>query len=390
MISRALAHSSLLTAALMSHISLVKAGVWYSDPFFGVATDYSTNPGLLYYGYTAETHAAVLVNAPTTYQGNGVSLSIQPNVRISNSSGYSSLASDYAHLNVIGRIDGERNSLTLTGGFARDSSLYFNYVLNGSIGVRHDTNLLDVNWARLVTERLNFNFDINSSRVKYGEANGIATLSDYRYSSATPSLVWNAGELSKWTLQGNESLYRSLDAVTQSVTSTLQLGYFRQLTALWSGTVTAGYSHEDDKLRTIFGPFEIARDGTVFSANISRQFTLLTLTATASRSLTPSGYAFLSRQVTYELGVTYPASERLTFTGHARSLKSDTPQAFGPVFQQKYLAMHLSAAWLCAENWTLTLSASRVNDKYGSTDRSLAATGVTLQLSRNLNRINWQ
>src|SRR5260370_18511649 len=109
MISRAAAHSCLVMAALMSNISLVKAGVWYWDLFFGVATEYSTNPGLLYYGYTAETHAAVLVNAPTTYQGNGVSLSIQPSIRISNSSGYSSLASDYAHLNMVGRIDGERN-----------------------------------------------------------------------------------------------------------------------------------------------------------------------------------------------------------------------------------------------------------------------------------------
>src|SRR5271170_8036744 len=105
MIRRLAAHSYLPLIAAMSMVESAKAGVWVTEPVLGVAAEYSTNPGLLYVEHTAETHGAVLLDAPTTYHGNDVSCSIQPSFRISNSSGYSSLASDYAHLTAAGEFD---------------------------------------------------------------------------------------------------------------------------------------------------------------------------------------------------------------------------------------------------------------------------------------------
>ena len=164
MIHRGLPRNCWLVAA-MCIASSARAGVWVTEPVLGLAADYSTNPGLRYAAHTAETHGAVLIDTPTTYHADSVSLSVQPSFRISDSSGYSSVASDYAHLTVKGEIDSERNSVTVTGQIARDSSLYYNYGLNGSAGVRRDTSLADVAWVRALTERDRKSTRLNSSHL---------------------------------------------------------------------------------------------------------------------------------------------------------------------------------------------------------------------------------
>src|ERR1700691_2744059 len=84
-------------------------GVWGMDPVVGIVGDYSTNPALLDTTHTTETDGAVLLDAPTTYNGNGFELFIIPSFRLSNSEGYASLASDYEHFNVKSEFDSERN-----------------------------------------------------------------------------------------------------------------------------------------------------------------------------------------------------------------------------------------------------------------------------------------
>src|ERR1700726_31582 len=195
----------------MGIASGAKAGVWVTDPVLGLAADYSTNPGLRYAAHTAETHGAVLIDTPTTYHADWVSLSVQPSFRISDSSGYSSVASDYAHLTARGEIDSERNSVTVTGEIARDSTLYYNYGLNGSAGVRGDTSMGDGAWIRALPERLKFNLEANSSRVLYGQSGTFTTLTDYRYTNAAPSLAWKTSERTTLNLVGGAGLYESAD-----------------------------------------------------------------------------------------------------------------------------------------------------------------------------------
>src|ERR1700683_647863 len=112
MTRRRSAQTCLLLAAVMSLAEQSDAGVWITDPVLGLAADYSTNPGLLYVDHSAETHEALLIDAPTSYHADNVTLSILPSFRISNDSGYSSLASDYEHLSVGGEIDSERSTLS--------------------------------------------------------------------------------------------------------------------------------------------------------------------------------------------------------------------------------------------------------------------------------------
>src|ERR1700692_3469327 len=98
MTRRARALSCLAAISVMSFANPGNAGVWVTDPVLGLVAEYSTNPGLLAVDHTAETHGAVLLDAPTAYRANAFSLTLQPSFRVSDSSGYSSLASDYEHL----------------------------------------------------------------------------------------------------------------------------------------------------------------------------------------------------------------------------------------------------------------------------------------------------
>jgi hypothetical protein len=183
--ARRLVGVAALCTASLGMAGAARAGIWATEPVVGLQGEYSTNPNLLLdVGHTSETHGAILLDAPTTYHANDASLSIMPSVRIANSAGYSSLASDYAHLNIVGQIDAERDTLTATAQLDRDSSLYHDYLVDGATGVRRDTAVEDVAWSHAFTERLAFNLEANSSRVVYGQSSISNTLTDYRYTSA--------------------------------------------------------------------------------------------------------------------------------------------------------------------------------------------------------------
>ena len=396
-----------LLSAAMFRTESVAAGVWETDPVIGAAAEYSTNPALLYVPHSSETDGAVLIDAPTTYHADDESLSIQPSLRFANRSGYSSLTSDYEHLTAAGELDTELGALTATGEIARDSSLYSTYALNGSAGVRRDTTSADAGWTHAFTERLGFSWDINSSRVIYDQPSTFATLSDYHYTSASPTLSWSADERTVLKLLAGVGFYDSTDRQTKSVNSNAQIGVVRQLTELWTLTASVGYSRETNSVSTdeyvpvYIGPFLIGfeqefvhltstESGTVFSASLSRKGELLSMTASASRSVVPTGFAFLATQTTYAIGFDYPRTERWKFDGGVQRTTSREPEELGTIIDDSYLSYSLSAAWLVTEKWTLRLQASKVAARYSPPDVNVASTGVSLQLTRKFNPVKWQ
>src|ERR1700678_2841779 len=135
-----------LAAVSMCMASSARAGVWVSDPVVGLVGAYVPNPALLEMAHTAETTGALLLDAPTAYIGDGVGFYVIPDFRLSSSQGYASLASDYEHLTLKEELNTERNTLTATAGIYQDSSLYLDYLINGSTGVKRDSLLADVNW----------------------------------------------------------------------------------------------------------------------------------------------------------------------------------------------------------------------------------------------------
>src|ERR1700678_2722963 len=243
-----------LAAVSMCMASSVRAGVWGTDPVVGVVGDYATNPALLEIPHTAEGNGALLLDAPTDYIGDGVGFYVIPSFRLSSSQGYASLASDYEHLTLKGELDAERNTLTATAGIYQDSSLYQDYLsngsgylFNGSTGVKRDTLTADLNWDRNLTERLEFDTDVDSTQVKYGQAAAgvVGTLTDYRDTNIAPTLSWLSSERNKWTLSASVGRYNSFDEAlesSESRSSNLQVGFVRNLSEIWSLTASGGYS----------------------------------------------------------------------------------------------------------------------------------------------------
>jgi hypothetical protein len=373
--------------------------VWGSQPVVGVSADYSSNPALLNAPDTGEEHGALLLDAPTSYVGDRSKFSISPSFRFSNAQGYSSLDSDYEHLKVSEELDTDRSVFTATGGAARDSSLYHDYILNGSSGVERNSILADLNWDRKLTERLDLDGDLNATRVRYAAGVGVATLSDYRYASFAPSLAWNESELLKWSVSGSVGRYNSLDGLTESTSASLQLGFVKQLSELWSVAGSGGYSRAKNQENTeeeeivftqngpelVIIPIHLAstQTGTVFLATVTRQATLLNLSATASRQLTPSGFAFLSRQVSYGLAASYPLSPRWSLSGNVSQVTYQQPQFGSAPDDVRVRSLGLSALWQWTEHWTITMNASAVFEHYGSPAVMVDSSGVSIEIARH-------
>lgn len=396
-----------MAAASLNCASPARAGVWGTEPVLGLWGDYSSNPALLAdVPDTAESHGALLLDAPTTYVGDGVKLSILPRLRLSNSRGYSSTDSDYAHLDTRAEYDTERSVYSAAAGVARDSSLYHDYLFNGATGVRRDGTTADLNWDRQLSERLEWDTDLNALRVRYGATSGTATLTDYQYASLSPTVSWVASERNKITLAASAGRYQSLDRTTQSTSYNLQLGMVRQLDPLWSLTGSAGYSralNQDDffaeelvfvqgapALELVKQILKSTQNGTVFNANLVRQSSRWSFTAAASRQLAPTGLAFLTRQDTYDLKATYQASARWTLGANARwnRYQSPQPQAAG-ITEATWSTLDVNATWLWTEFWTVTFDASRIVE-HGSHAYSVAATSGSVEFARHFSWKSFQ
>jgi len=388
-----------LGAAVATASPAAKAGVWGSQPDVGIAADYNSNPALLNLGNTAESHGALILDGPTSYVGDAFKFSVLPSFRLSNSQGYSSVDSDYEHLTTSVEFDTERDVVTTSAGLARDSSLYHDYLLSNSTGVRRDNFNGDFNWDRKLSERLEWDTDLNWSRVRYDESDvpGAAVLTDYKYTSISPSLSWAQSELGKLTATAAVGRYDSLDGKTQSRSANLQFGFTRQLSEIWSLTASGGYSRAEnradgetcDPVYLQFGiclpipaTIETNQNGEIFAVNLVRQTSLWYLNATASRQLLPSGFAFLSRQDSYELKGTYTATARLTLSGDVHRIDYEQPVTGGGTSDLKVTTESLSAAWLWSEHWTLTLSLNHVLESYGTPRIRPTNSGATLLLSR--------
>jgi hypothetical protein len=390
--------------------SSARAGVWGTDPVVGIVGDYATNPALLEVPHTAEGNGALLLDAPTDYIGDGVGFYVIPDFRLSSSQGYASLASDYEHLTLKGELDTERSTLTATAGIYQDSSLYLDYLTNGSTGVKRDTLLADLNWDRNLTERLEFNTDINSTQVKFGQAAaGIGTLTDYRDTNIAPTLSWLSSERNKWTLSASVGRYNSFDEAfesSESRSANLQVGLVRNLSEIWSLTASAGYSRalnrqNFDEEFLVIGPEgqpeiaivpireESAQNGTVFSADLNRKGERLSFDVIASRLLAPTGYAFLSQQNLVKVGATYTYSDRWSFSAGGYYQQSKNPQLQGGLFTQTPKSISLSTSWRWTEFWTVTFAAARVTELFQPPGFTVASTEVSIKISRQFNHIKF-
>src|SRR5487761_2398527 len=316
-------------AASIAMASVAQAGVWGTEPVVGVSADYSTNPALLQGTNTSEAHAALTLDAPSSYVGDAFKLSAVPQFRFSNSRGYSTVDSNYARLDLRAEFDTELSTWTASVGANRDSSLVRDYLTNGSAGVRRDTGTADLNWDHHLSERWEVAVDANAQRVRFGAPVGVQTLVDNRYVSVNPQISWDQSERSRFTLALGAGRYDALNGTSESRNGYAQLGFVRSLSELWSLTAQAGYTKALNsatflQLEPVLiggGVFLVpvnksvasTQTGALYSVGLTRSGSRFTGSLQASQQLLPTGSAYLTRQFTYELRLNYAETQRLSF-----------------------------------------------------------------------------
>ena len=385
------------------------AGPWNIEPVVGVSADFDTNPLLHQFDTRSEEHIAALLDFPVKYDGDAVEFSVRPYGRVSDSQGYSSLASNYVHVDSAAQFINELGSTTLQASVAKDSSLYYIGAQVSGIGVARNTDSLSGDWNRSVTERSELQFDVNWIKVHYDQLanlnNSAYNLVDYRYVSGGPTYSYAVNELDTFKILANVGSYQSLDGITQSKSDSLQLGYVHPLSEIWSLSVNAGYSQStntenilNELVYYLYGikyyeKVSSKQDGTVYSATLGRAGERINLSASASRALQPTGFAFLSRQDSVNFNGTYKQSERWNYGLSASWQKSVSPQESAGVAQlnvtevdQRYFTGQFFAQWYWTPQWVVTMRATRTTLNYGPPAVSGASTGLNLDISRHFLR----
>ena len=376
------------------------------DPSVGVSGDYASNPLLVDLPRTNETDAALLLDAPVSYHGDALILSLLPSFRLSDTRSYASVNSDFVHLSASGELDSERNKLSLTAGATRDSSLYESYLVDGAAAVRRDGLNADLLWTRHLTERLDTDLNVDTSHVRYGASTGSASLVSYKYTSVAPDLSWQRSERDRVTLSASGGQYDSLDGTTRSRNYGGQLAYKRSLSEIWSLNVSAGYSRQQNRLDLeipviVFtgSGFEIVDlplrveshiGSPVYSASLTRSGLRWTLNVSATRQEVPTGFAFLSRQTIYDLQLSYALSPRWTASLHEYWLSAHDPSLQGTYVDRTVNSATVDFSHQLTEHYTLDLALSRVDEDYGAAGIHVANNQVTLTLNYRFNHISLQ
>ena len=381
-----------MTAALVFLGSRATAEPWSIEPLLGASAEYDTNPGLEEFQPASEGHVAALFNLPLRYDTDGFEFKLVPSGRIGNNRGYAALGSDYEHLDSSAQLVGDRQTLTVQGELARDSSLYHGGGPTNGIGARRDTEVGAAEWTDSLTERSRGQLDVNWSQIRYDSPGFTPFLVNYRYLSGGPAFSFEASERSTLTTSANYGRYQSLDGATESKSQNLQLTFVRRLTEIWSLNGSAGYARSMNSSKEYFGPFylgteEFTQAGTVYSASLTRQGEKLNVNAGYTRALQPSGLAYLSRQDSAFANVTYTLTERWNFGLNAVWQRSLDPVTVGPDVHVRFLNAQLTASWNWTEQWVLSMHLNRVTEQYGPPSYDASSSGVSIDLMRHFPRM---
>ena len=383
--------------------SMGRAGPLSTEPLLGVTSDYSSNPYLLSRGEYAVSDVAVLFSAPTYYDLDAAHYSLLPSIRYSDGGSYASLNSNFYHLRGSAAFSSDLNALTLNSAIGRDSSFYQNGLSSNGVGVRTDATSAGFDWQHSITERASLAVDAGWSRVLYSQTASSTGLVDYRYLSLSSSASYAVSELNKIQISAGVGKYKALDGITESKSYSLQLGFERRLTEIWTLSLGAGYARSNNSQEIFSGPYFIGtaeygpfyletvksrQDGPVYSAGLIRRGETLTLKASASRAYIPSGFEFLSRQDIAVMDLGYISSERWNFGAEVKYQNNASPLSNDALSTARYFSGQISANWNWTPNWIISLQTTWVQLKYAVPPVSAQSTGVSLEISRQFLRID--
>lgn len=359
-------------------------------PFVGVEAEYSSNPFLLG-NPRAVNDAALLVNAPVNYDLDAVHFALNPRIRYSDSGTYASLQSNSLHLDGSAQFVTDLDSLSLTGGVGRDSSLYSNGLADNGVGVRADSTVAGASWRRIVTPRFSWEIDPSWQKARYADS-GRSGLADYTNVGFAPSLQYLLTELDTASILLSGGDYKTSNGLTESKSVNVQLSLDHRLTEIWTLSASGGYSVARNTINLLLRSGELTltsdQKGPIYKASASRKGEQLNLVVGVSRAFIPSGFAFLSQQNSVSLGIQYTASERWGFAASGSYLRTQDPLGSGATAARTFFLGDVSATWHWTEVWAITFEAKRATTQYEALQVSTNSTGVSVEISRQFPRID--
>ena len=380
-----------------------KAGPLSMEPSIGLASEYASNPILNSGQANAQSNEAILMDDPIHYDLDSLRFAVDPSLRYGDSGGYSSLASNYYHLNGSATCLSDLSTLSAKIALARDSSLYQYGLSSNGLGVRTDSISTALDWQRQFTERSSFTVDGGWSRVLYNQQATDSGLDDYRYFSAAATAAYAASERSTLQLSGTAGQYDALDGITASRSFGLQLGLERKLSEIWNLSSSVGYSKSSNSQKiytgqyvigsTTYGPYYVGtlhatQHGAVFDAAVARTGETLTVKAHLSRAYRPGGYAFLSREDIADVDLKYLRSDRWTFGSKVTYQNTATPATNSALYTTHFLSTELSAGWNWTPNWLISLTTRWVRVRYDLPPIGAQSTSISMQITRQFLRID--
>jgi hypothetical protein len=373
------------------------------QPLLGISADYSSNPFLLPGRTRSANDEALLIDAPISYDDDAVHYGLDPSIRYGDRGSYSSLDSNYYHLTGTAAYSSELQSLTLTAGALRDSSLQQYVLASNGVGVRTDSLSAGLDWKLAVSERGAVVAGGSFSRALYNNEATATGLVNYRYLSEYFGPQYSLTERDTLQLTGSAGQYESLDGITASHSVSAQLGLTRRLTEIWTASASVGYSQSDNSQSIYIGPFIIGGEvygpfyeglakfdqrGAVYGATLKRSGETVTLNFNASRAYTPTGFEYLSREDLAGLDLSQSLSERWSYAARLTYQNSSTPSLQGLTSTSRYYSGRLSTNWNWTQQWMVTLAVTWVGTKYSPPSVSAESTSVALQFSWQFKRFD--
>jgi hypothetical protein len=390
----------LLAAFGLTASELLWGAATTSQSSIGLSAEYASNPYLLSTEQTASEALALVATLPITYTTDTQTLDLVPSVREALNHGDVAALSDYEYLNGDWHLGGELTTLTVSGFWHRDSTLYQPFEaeqLQGKDLLRlEDSETLTL--QRLLTERSDMQVSASWDAVDYSGARN-SGLQGYTYGQAIANFEYNLSERWKWTAAGYYGRYVLQGGDYTSDTRGVQTSVSGAISEVWLASLSAGYyslssTQEEPTYEIVIGPGgepeqvivytaeSTTKAGGNYAMTLTRHGERTEVDLAASQSIQPSGLGALLVEDDYSAGIQYSWSPRLTVSGkvHEERLSDSVGQAIPG--GRRIDDANISIGWDWTEKLRLQLSCTYLVAAQNANFPETRATTVYLNLLR--------
>jgi len=250
----------------------------------------------------------------------------------------------------------ERSRLGLSTSFRVQSTLTSEQTTTGVSDVNGQQYQLTLSsgWSYLLTPRASADVSVNFEEVFYQNV-GDSELSDYRSGEISLTGRYSMSERSELQALVGYARYSTADKTSETDAINAQLGTTYQFSETLSFNLLVGLRVSESKEQDgTGGTMSEQGTGPTFSLNLNKELARGgRLSATATRTLAPSGGAEVLDQTELDLTVSYPVDERWTWDLGARGYRNRSSVDEGQRSGVDYAEGSLNVSYRIWPNWTV-------------------------------------